>query len=68
VIEAVGSSHAYTSILEAHNQRWLLALDVPTRLPPDSSLAPTSKHWRANRCASAPVFLYARAGLPRQPQ
>jgi len=41
VIEAIGSSHAYSSILEAHNQRWLLALDVPTRLPPDSSLAPT---------------------------
>jgi transglutaminase-like putative cysteine protease len=28
-------------ILEAHNRRWLLALDVATRLPPDSTLAPT---------------------------
>ncbi|WP_299065692.1 DUF3488 and transglutaminase-like domain-containing protein [Accumulibacter sp.] len=41
LIEARGQVHAYTSILEAHNQRWLLALDVPTRLPPDSRLAPT---------------------------
>jgi hypothetical protein len=41
VIEARGPAHDYSSILEAHNQRWLLALDVPTRLPPDSSLAAT---------------------------
>lgn len=41
VVEVTGASYAYTSILEAHNQRWLLALDVPTSLPPDSSLAPT---------------------------
>ncbi len=41
VIEARGKTHAYTSILEAHNQRWLLALDVPTSLPADSALAPT---------------------------
>ncbi len=41
VIEASGTSYAYTSILEAHNQRWLLALDVVTSLPPESSLAPT---------------------------
>jgi hypothetical protein len=37
----VARSYAYTSILEAHNQRWLLALDVVTSLPPESSLAPT---------------------------
>lgn len=41
VIEASGTAYAYTSILEAHNQRWLLALDVATSLPPESSLAPT---------------------------
>ena len=41
VIEARGPLHAYTNLVEAHNQRWLLALDVPTSLPPDSSLAPT---------------------------
>lgn len=40
-IAAGSPPQAYTSILEAHNRRWLLALDVPTRLPPDSSLAPT---------------------------
>lgn len=41
VVEGVGQSYAYSSILEAHDRRWLLALDVATRLPPDSSLAPT---------------------------
>ncbi|SBT04192.1 Transglutaminase domain protein [Candidatus Accumulibacter aalborgensis] len=41
VIEASGRSYAYTSIIEAHDQRWLLALDVPTKLPPESTLAPT---------------------------
>jgi transglutaminase-like putative cysteine protease len=41
VIEARGSAQVYTTLLEAHNQRWLLALDVATRLPADSSLAPT---------------------------
>ena len=40
-VEGIGQAHAYTSILEAHNRRWLLALDVPTSLPADSSLAPT---------------------------
>ena len=41
VIEADGPSHTYTSIVEAHNQRWLLALDAPIRIPPDSLIAPT---------------------------
>ena len=40
-IEVSGKNYAYTSTLEAHNQRWLLALDVPTDLPTDSELAPT---------------------------
>ncbi|MDR1934550.1 MAG: DUF3488 and transglutaminase-like domain-containing protein [Candidatus Accumulibacter sp.] len=31
----------YTITLEAHNRRWLLALDMPTRLPPEATLAPT---------------------------
>jgi len=40
-IEANGRPQTYTSILEAHNERWLLALDIPTTLPPESTLAPT---------------------------
>jgi transglutaminase-like putative cysteine protease len=41
VIEASGTTYNYVSTLEASNQRWLLALDVPTRLPPDSDLSPS---------------------------
>ena len=41
VVEGIGEPLAYSSILEAHNQRWLLALDVATLLPPESTLAPT---------------------------
>lgn len=29
---------AYETTLEAHNQRWLLALDAPTALPPETGL------------------------------
>ncbi|MDR0439416.1 MAG: DUF3488 and transglutaminase-like domain-containing protein [Candidatus Accumulibacter sp.] len=31
----------YTITLEAHNQRWLLALDLPVALPEDAGVAPT---------------------------
>jgi transglutaminase-like putative cysteine protease len=41
VIEATGENLDYTSTIEAHNQRWLLALDAPINLPTDSELAPT---------------------------
>lgn len=37
-VEARGRVYRYISTLEAHNQRWLLALDLPTRRPPDSVL------------------------------
>ena len=30
--------YRYVTTLEAHNQRWLLALDLPTERPPDSLL------------------------------
>lgn len=40
-IETSGTGYEYVSTLEAHNQRWLLALDAATALPPDSELAPT---------------------------
>lgn len=41
VIDASGKTYTYVTTLEAHNQRWLLPLDVPTTLPPDSTMAPT---------------------------
>lgn len=31
----------YTITLEPHQQRWLLALDLPTRLPPEAYLGPS---------------------------
>ncbi|WP_291995030.1 DUF3488 and DUF4129 domain-containing transglutaminase family protein [Candidatus Accumulibacter sp. ACC003] len=40
-IDGIGPPYAYTNIIEAHNQRWLLALDVATTLPADASLAPS---------------------------
>jgi transglutaminase-like putative cysteine protease len=61
VIEARGTAQDYSSILEAHNQRWLLALDVATRLPPDSSLAPTLE-----ALAREPVRVRSRFPLPRR--
>lgn len=39
VIEAQGKSLRYTSTLEAHNQRWLLALDIPVELPEEIRLS-----------------------------
>ncbi len=35
-IETRGAAHRYETTLEAHNQRWLLALDMPTTLPPNA--------------------------------
>ena len=40
VIDASAPAQAYTTILEAHNQRWLLALDMPTELPANSAFGP----------------------------
>lgn len=40
-IEASGRRVDYVSTLEAHNQRWLLALDLPLTLPPDTRLSAT---------------------------
>ena len=40
-IISTGKTYSYITTLEAHNQRWLLALDLPTTLPPDSEMAPT---------------------------
>ncbi len=37
-IEAIGDPVSYTLTLEPHNKRWLLALDLPVKLPPASHL------------------------------
>jgi transglutaminase-like putative cysteine protease len=37
-LEALAPAISYETTLEAHNQRWLLALDAPTTLPPESTL------------------------------
>ncbi len=40
-VEATGKTYSYVTTLEAHNQRWLLALDLPLALPKDSMLSST---------------------------
>ena len=40
-IESHGTPYTYTTTLEAHNQRWLLALDMPVELPARSFQART---------------------------
>lgn len=37
-IETIGQIFNYETTMEAHNQRWLLALDAPISLPPNASL------------------------------
>lgn len=37
-LEAISQPISYETTLEAHNQRWLLALDAPTGLPPETAL------------------------------
>ncbi|WP_153108949.1 transglutaminase TgpA family protein [Propionivibrio limicola] len=41
IIEARATPISYSITLEPHNQRWLLALDLPVALPENSTLAPT---------------------------
>lgn len=40
-LEAISAPINYEATLEAHNQRWLLSLDAPTGLPPDTTLGGT---------------------------
>lgn len=40
-LEASSPAIAYETTLEGHNQRWLLALDAPSSLPPDTILGGT---------------------------
>jgi transglutaminase-like putative cysteine protease len=37
-LETISRPISYETTLEAHNQRWLLALDAPTSLPPETAL------------------------------
>ena len=39
-IEAPGEPIRYTMTIEPHNQRWLLALDIPTSLPAGTGISP----------------------------
>jgi transglutaminase-like putative cysteine protease len=39
-VEGSGQTYRYVTTLEAHNARWLLALDLPVALPNDSVLSP----------------------------
>ena len=39
--ESSGWTYHYVTTLEAHNQRWLLALDLPLKLPENSALTST---------------------------
>lgn len=41
LIQSMGKSYDYVTTLEAHNQQWLLSLDVPTGLPSNSTMAAT---------------------------
>ena len=40
-IDAHGKTYGYVITLEPHNQRWLLALDLPVKLPDDGALTST---------------------------
>jgi transglutaminase-like putative cysteine protease len=60
-IEFTGKIYAYESTLEAHNQHWLLALDMPTTLPPDSKLAPSLEAVSKEPVRSRARFAFSSA-------
>lgn len=62
-VEARGPVYAYVSTLEANNQRWLLALDLPLSTPPASLLT-----RRFETLASAPLRARARFAFRSAPQ
>ena len=62
-IETRGPVYAYVSTIEANNQRWLLALDLPLATPPASLLT-----RRFETLASAPLRARARFALRSAPQ
>ena len=58
-IETRGDLYRYITTLEPHNQRWLLALDLPVALPKDSVLAPTLEALTRERVRSRTRFSFA---------
>ena len=62
LIEAGDRKVSYVTTLEAHNQRWLLARDLPLVLPDDSGLAPTLSPT-LETLAREPVLSRARFAL-----
>lgn len=61
-IETGGKSFNYVTTLEPHNQRWLLALDLPVKLPADSTLSATFETR-----AREPVQIRARYAFTSSP-
>ena len=59
VIETQGALFRYVTTIEPHNQRWLLALDLPVTLPKDSILAPTLEALTRERIRSRSRFSFA---------
>lgn len=58
-IESSGNAYRYVTTLEPHNQRWLLALDLPVTLPKDSVIAPTLEALTRERVRSRSRFAFA---------
>ncbi len=58
-IETRGTPYRYVTTLEPHNQRWLLALDLPVTLPKDAILAPTLETLTRERIRSRMRFAFA---------
>ena len=58
-IETRGAPYRYVTTLEPHNQRWLLALDMPVTLPKDAILAPTLETLTRERIRSRTRFAFA---------
>ena len=58
-IEPSGVTYRYVTTLEPHNQRWLLALDIPTALPPNSVLADSFEVIARERVCSRANFAFA---------
>lgn len=71
-IEPLGPAVRYRLTLEAHQQRWLLALDAPTALPPDVRLAPSLTLLTRNpvlqrqryELAATPLYRFNRQESP----
>lgn len=62
IIEAGTRTVSYITTLEAHNQRWLLALDLPLVLPDDSGLSPALSPT-LETLAREPILSRARFAL-----